>query len=123
MRCSNTDGKGDGALIQVVCAVEHDGRSERVLTLAFEVPSKSFNLHSAILEAVKDFLSSEEGKRVWEYNSHTFNWADFSMHINSAYCERHGFSLVDSERYSDQVVNWDEDLADHYESDCEDDED
>lgn len=62
MRCSNTDGKGDGALIQVVCAVEHDGRSERVLTLAFEVPSKSFNLHSAILETVKDFLSSEEGR-------------------------------------------------------------
>lgn len=81
------------------------------MTLAFDIPSQNFDLHTAILETVKDYLSTDEGKQVWTYNCHNFNWADFAMHINSACCERHGFSLIGSEQYSDRIVNWDEDLA------------
>ena len=109
-------------MIQVVCAVEHDGCDERILTLVFDVPSSSFDLTAAIHAAVKDYLSTNEGRKTWEYNCHNFNWADFAMNIDSIDCQRYGFSPVVDEQYSNLIVDWDEDLSDGFELPCEDDE-
>lgn len=109
-------------MINVICAIEHDGRNERILTLAFDVPSKEFDLRAAIQKAVKDFLSTEEGRRVWEYNCHSFNWADFAMNLGSIACQRYGFSPIGDEQCSDLIVNWDEDLTNGFDPCCEEDE-
>lgn len=106
-------------MLRVICAVEHDGRSERILTLAFDVPSEEFDLRAAIRTAVRDYLSTDEGRRTWDYNCRNFNWADFAMNIDSIECQRYGFSPVGNEQYSDLIVDWDEELADGYDPFCE----
>lgn len=108
-------------MIQIVTAVEHDGLDERILTLAFDIPDAGFDLMTAVRAAVMDFLRTDEGKEVWDYNNHNFNWADFEMHISEELCRAHGFEKCSSDLYADEIVNWDEALADEskLEENCE----
>lgn len=109
-------------MLQTVVAIERDGFDVRVLSIVFEVPSADFNLLKAVEAAAADYCRTQEGKKQYEYNCSSFNWADFEMSVPNEFCEKYGFKKVDS-ALSDIVVDWDEQLVDDsflYEDDDED---
>ena len=101
-------------MIRTIIAVEHDGLEERMIALGFQVPSTAFDLHAAIKAAIRDYFLTEEGKRTLEYTCGCFNWADFHMYISDELCVKHGFKRLNTEVFSDEIVNWDEDLTDGF---------
>ncbi len=92
--------------------VERDDLSFRAFSLTFEVPNESFDLMSAVRDAVTDFCMTEEGRKIYEYNCRCFNWADFEANVTNEFCEKHGFSRVLDTYMADEIVDWDEQLAD-----------
>ena len=97
-------------MLKTVVAIERDGLDIRTLTLQFDVPSKDFDLISAVKNAATDYCKTEEGKNVYEYNCSYFNWADFAMNVSNKFCERYGFKMLDAV-CEDIEVNWDEQLV------------
>ena len=53
-------------MIQNINAVEYDGREMRAVSISCEVPSKDFDIISAIKKASTDFCKTEEGKAVYD---------------------------------------------------------
>lgn len=107
-------------MLQTVVAIERDGLDVRTLTLLFEVPDEHFYLEYWVRKAATDYVKTEEGRRVYSYNCHWFNWADFAMSVPNSFCEKYGFRMVDT-ALSDITVDWDEQLVD--DSQIEDDDD
>lgn len=105
-------------MLKTVVAIERDGFDIRTLTLHFDVPSKDFDLISAVKNAATDYCKTVEGKKTYEYNCRSFNWADFAMHVSNNFCREHGFEVLEL-ICSDIEVDWDEQLVD--ESEIEDD--
>lgn len=97
-------------MLKVITAIERDGFDIRTLTLKFDIPSKNFDLVSAIINAATDFCKTEEGKEVYEHNCNNFNWADFAMHVSNEFCRKYGFEMLDV-MCEDMVVDWDEQLV------------
>ena len=98
-------------MLRTIIALEQDGLDVRVLALNFEVPNAAFNLKAAIKAACTEYCQTESGKATYEYNCHSFNWADFAMSVPAEICEKHGFKVIQSDT-TDEVVNWEEELVD-----------
>lgn len=98
-------------MLQTVVAIERDGLDIRTLTLCFDIPSKDFDLITAVKNAAMDYCQTEIGKQVYEYNCSYFNWADFAMNVSNEFCEKYGFKMLDAV-CEDVIVDWDEQLVD-----------
>lgn len=105
-------------MLRTVVATERDGLDIRVLTLQFNVPNEDFDLRNAVCKAATDYCKTPDGKRIYEYNSLDFNWADFAVNVPQEFCERYGFQIIDSTA-PDIEVDWNEQLVD--DSEIEDD--
>lgn len=108
-------------MIKTIIALENDGRHVRAMAINFEIPSVDFPLHNAVKEAATEFCQTEEGRKVYRYNACHFNWGDFVSNVPGSFCEKHGFKMLASQ-INDEVVDWNEELADWYEL-CGEDED
>jgi hypothetical protein len=97
-------------MLKTVVAIERDGFDIRTLTLQFDVPSKDFDLESAVKNAATDYCKTTQGKAVYQYNCNYFNWADFAMNVSNEFCEKYGFKMIDSV-CEDIIVDWDEQLV------------
>lgn len=97
-------------MLRNVVAIERDGLDVRVLTIIFEVPDEKFNLRYWVRKAATDYVNTEEGRKIYDYNCSYFNWADFAMNVPNTFCEKYGFSMVDT-AYGDIEVDWDEELV------------
>lgn len=98
-------------MIQTITAIERDGLDVRTLTLIFEVPTKDFDLITAVKNAATDYCKTEDGMKIYKYNCRYFNWADFAMNVTNEFCEKYGFKMVDNV-LADFEVDWDEQLVD-----------
>lgn len=98
---------------QTIIATERDGMNVRTIAIVYEVirEDPDFDLKEAVKAAVKDYLHTIEGKRVYEYNQECFNWADFEANVPNELCEQYGFRKVET-MFSDIEVDWDEHLVD-----------
>lgn len=97
-------------MLKTIVAVERDGIDIRTLSLLFDVPSKDFDLVTAVKKAVTDYCKTKEGREIYRYNCSYFNWADFEMYVPNEFCKRYGFEKVDS-MCCDEEVDWDEQLV------------
>lgn len=109
-------------MLRNVVAIERDGWDLRTLTIVFEVPNEAFDLVEAVKKASTEYCQTEEGRATYNYNCHSFNWADFAMSVPNEICEKYGFKKVVDEILSDIEVNWDEELVDESQISDEDEE-
>lgn len=99
--------------LRSVVAVERDGFDVRTLAMVFRILSDDpgFNLAKAVKEASTQYVLTEDGRKVYNYNCSHFNWADFFSNVPNDVCRQHGFEKVDSV-YAEEDVEWDECLVD-----------
>ena len=94
-------------MIKTVTAIERDGLNLRLLTMVFEVPSRSdFDLMDALRKAVNDFCRTEEGRKVYEYNCGYFNLADIDMSLPKEWLEKYEIEYIDT--CPSYEIDWDE---------------
>ncbi len=82
--------------------VEFEAASENV--------KENFDPQAAMRAAVKEFLSTEEGKQIAEDNMQDFNWGDAILHIPDELWAKHGLRMVTHLTDNVIVVNHDENL-------------
>ena len=99
-------------MLRTITAIERDGWDLRTLTIVFEVPNEAFDLVEAVKKASTEYCQTEKGRDTYEYNCHSFNWADFTMSVPNEICEKYGFKIVVEGILSDIEVDWDEELVD-----------
>lgn len=95
-----------------IVAIERDGLDFRALTILFEVPDEKFDIEEAARKAATEYCLTENGRKIYDYNCSSFNWADFEMNVPNEICEKFGFRKVINGILSDVVVNWDDELVD-----------
>ncbi len=91
----------------IITIVAHDLSDEQcpvALVLQVEVPSRSFDIHSAVSAAVAEYLETPDGA---EYSEGSFNWGDVADYLPEEICNKHGFRIKDV-RTADVVVEHDE---------------
>lgn len=77
---------------------------------------KDFDLMSAAKEAVEEYLHTQKGKALYEYNCGCFNWGDFWTSLPNSFCRNHGFEKADAS-LPDICVDHDEHLIDDFKFD------
>ena len=70
--------------------------SQEALVLTFMTEEDNINLEEAIKNACKEYCRTEEGKKVYSGNCHSFNWGDLDLYVPAAICRKHGFYIVQS---------------------------
>ena len=105
-------------MLQNVVAIERDGLDFRAVTILCEVPDTNFNLEYAVRKAVTDYVSTEEGRKLYEYNCSSMNWGDFAVAVPNDFCRKYGFEKITSAA-SDIIVDYDEHLVNDSELDDE----
>lgn len=65
----------------------------------------------AVMAACKDYLNTEEGRKVWEYNCHSFNFGDFDVNVGNKFCIPHGFYRIDQEIDSSMELDFNTQLG------------
>ncbi len=93
----------------VITAIERDGFNFRTLNITLEIIDESINVLEACKEAVREYVTTEEGLKTYLGNCERFNWADFESYVPNEICERHGFRKINTGA-SRAEVNWDEEL-------------
>ena len=53
--------------------------------------------------ACEEYVQSEEGRKVYQYNCGCFNWADFVQHVPKELCIKHGLLRCDDELAEETV--------------------
>ena len=75
---------------KTILVIEHDGLAVRAFTIAFALRSPDFDWKAAVKAACEEYVQSEEGRKVYQYNCGCFNWADFVQHVPKELCIKHG---------------------------------
>lgn len=99
--------------MKTICVSEHDGLNERqfMIHITTSGPDDLESIKEAIKKACRDYIKTDVGKKTYEYNCESFNWADFEAHVPQNICRKYGFEFK-STPVSDYVVDWDEQLID-----------
>ncbi|TCO97346.1 hypothetical protein EV206_108150 [Flavonifractor plautii DSM 6740] len=95
---------------KTILVIEHDGLAVRAFTIAFALRSPDFDWKAAVKAACEEYVQSEEGRKVYQYNCGCFNWADFVQHVPKELCIKHGLLRCDDE-LAEETVDWDEELV------------
>lgn len=104
--------------IQNITAIEQDGLNVRTITITCKILNHNIDLKQAIKHAVTQYLKTPDGQHTYEYNCGCFNYADFATNVPNEINKEHGFEIIEP-TLSDIIVNWDENLADEFESEVE----
>ena len=54
----------------------------------------NIDIHTAMKEAVKEYLATDAGKTVLQETCGAFNWGDFALNYNTDICMKHGFIIM-----------------------------
>jgi hypothetical protein len=86
--------------------------NDAVHLLEFEtIPEKlGENPQAAMRAAVKEYLSTDEGKQIAENNGDDFNWGDAILNVPAELWEKYGLRMVTHLTDNVIVVNHDENL-------------
>jgi len=96
--------------IVTITAIERDGFDVRILTVNLNVIDENINVKKAISDACREYITTPEGKRVYENNGDCFNLADFEVNVPNIICKRYGFEKITSQM-ADYCLDWDEQLV------------
>ena len=96
---------------KTIIAVRRDGYDFHAFAITLEYSNPNLDIHQAVRDAVNEYIQTKEGSELYSYNCSTFDWADFDSNVPNEICEKYGFQKV-SESCSQDVVEWDEELAD-----------
>ena len=99
-----------GMVHKTIIVIERDGRKVRTFSITFILKSPEFDWRTAVKAACAEYVRTEEGRRVYQYNCGNFNWADFIQHVPKHLCIKHGFTCMESE-IAEEEVDWDEQLV------------
>lgn len=77
---------------------------------AFQAEDIVTNPEQALRDAVKEFLSTEEGRKALDYTAHDFNWGDAVTHVPEEIWNRYGLKFQNVKSV-DIKVNQDEVLC------------
>lgn len=72
---------------------------------------KNINIEKAIHSACEEYISTDEGKKVYADNGNCFNWGDFAANVPNDLCRKYGF-IIDNVLHSDMVVELNDQLVD-----------
>lgn len=86
-----------------------DGTTVTPYTIRALSNEEELNVERAIKDACKDYLNTEEGKKVLADNSGYFNIGDFMLNVPDEICKKYGFVKVDVTA-TQFVINEDENL-------------
>ena len=106
--------------IASICVQEEGSYDAQHFTMLLEILSPDIKTKEDLVKAVNaactDFVKTEEGKKIYEYNCKCFNWTDFESKVPDSICEKHGFKKIRNPKYEIEfTVNWDEHLVDDFE--------
>jgi hypothetical protein len=95
--------------VETIVTSEFDGLDIHICVFSFKVQN-GVNLHTAILDACREYCLTEEGKKTYEGNCNCFNWGDLDAHVPNVICEKHGFKKLDTVKadehlFDEQLVN------------------
>jgi len=99
-------------MLKILTAIERDGLDVRVLSMVFDVPNKEFDIQEGLRKAVTDYCKTEEGRKTYDYNCGNFNLADVDSSLPKMFCEKYGFSIVDTV-ITDDYIDWDESFCEN----------
>lgn len=74
---------------------DQDGLDVRISVMRFFTSLPDDGIIPAIMAASQDYLNTEEGRKVWENNCHTFNYGDFDIYVGNKFCIPHGITRID----------------------------
>ena len=94
-------------LITIISDTEPQHHSHMFMLVPDIIP-EVFDIEKAFRDAVKEFLSTEEGQRIVNYNGGDFNWGDAVLNIPDEIWKNHG--LIHLESTAVVSVNHDENL-------------
>lgn len=95
---------------KTIIVIERDGLALRTFTITFELRTPDFDWRAAVKAACQEYVQSKDGRRTYQYNCGSFNWADFVQHVPRELCIKHGFLWCDNE-LAEEAVDWDEQLV------------
>lgn len=105
--------KDNKADLATVCAVEYDGMDTRHLVILLRFLDGPINIIEGVTNACTEYIKTPEGKKIYENNCKSFNWADFEAHVPNEICRHYGFEKSDS-ILCEMEVNWDEHLVNDF---------
>lgn len=82
-----------------------------ILVIKVRVPDKDFDLLAAAKAASLEYCKTEKGKEYFCMEKERFNWGSFAYDLPQAFCEKHGFEILDVYKFSGQIVDWQDSLA------------
>ena len=85
-------------MLKTVVAIDKNILGMETLTMRFDIPSKDFDLVSAVKNAATDYCKTKQGKaicRCYNYLGRSFSWADFAPNIPNEFLQKYGFEIVD----------------------------
>ena len=97
-------------LSKTIIATEFYDGELHTTTITCKIPHHKFDIVAAAKAAAKDFCLSENGKKVYSGNCHSFNWGDLVTYVLNEYCEKHGFKIIHS-THEDEVRDFNEQLV------------
>lgn len=103
--------------IRVITVIELNGLEANTITIVCKIlnTKEDFDLETAMKAATQEYLHTENGKEVYEYNCKYFDYSDFVTYVPNDICRNHGFEMITTQ--ADIIANWDEQLADEFEFD------
>lgn len=82
-----------------------------ILVIKVEVPDKDFDLIAAAKAASIEYCKTEKGMNYFCMEKECFNWGSFAYDLPPEFCEKHGFKIIDVQKYSGDIVDWRESLV------------
>ena len=64
--------------------------------------NKNVSIEELVAKATKEFLNTEDGKKVLEETCGNFNYVDFGMYVPNSICLKYGFLKL--EEYNNEIV-------------------
>ena len=96
--------------------VQAYGKEPRSFSLLLEITSNKIktpkNLKEAIRAACTEYVTTEQGKKIYNYNHKHFNWDDFkTSSLPESLCAKYGFRKIPVPKTEmNFIVNWDDEL-------------
>lgn len=98
-------------MVRSIIAIERDGFNIRTISMQFDVPREDFDIIGTLKRICLDYVRTEDGRQVYEYNCGYFNLADIEANIPDSLYEEYGIKRLSTD-LSDIVIDWDEDFVD-----------
>ena len=88
--------------IVYLVAKENIGLDENIVVIPFKVENTNVSIEELVAKATKEFLNTEDGKKVLEETCGNFNYADFDTYVPNSICGKYGFLKL--EDYNNEIV-------------------